>query len=106
MSLGPGLALSQADLDYRAAGVDKKVQKHVVASQGLSAELDTAFIMAIEMVCLFCACSNCMKLLFPTSGVTNVCAYEGLFLELTFSHMTVVCWYEGSLGRFVWLTHV
>ena len=62
----PGPALIQADLDYQMAGVDKKIQQHIVASQGYSVELDTAFIMAIEMVCLFCVCSSHTKLLFPT----------------------------------------
>src|SRR6266404_6316270 len=71
-SMLPGPALIQVNLDYQTAGVDKKVQQHITASQGHSAELDTAFIMAIEMVHLFCACSNHTKLLFPTSGVTVI----------------------------------
>ncbi len=75
----PGPALIQADLDYQMAGVDKKIQQHIAASQEYSAKLDRAFIMAIEMVHLFCVCSNHTKLLFPTSGVTNLCAQEGLF---------------------------
>ena len=49
----PGPALIQADLDYHTADVDKKIQQHIVASQGHSVELDRAFVMAIEMVCLF-----------------------------------------------------
>ncbi len=57
----PGQALIRADLVYRTADVDKKIQQHIVASQGHSAELDSAFIMALEMVRLFCVCSNCMK---------------------------------------------
>ena len=51
--MSPHPALNQADLDYQRADVDKKIQQHVVASQGHSAELDRAFIMAIEMVCPF-----------------------------------------------------
>ncbi len=72
----PGPALIQADLDYQTADVDKKIQQHVMASEGhsASAKLDMAFIMGIEMVCLFCVCSNHTKLLFPTSGMTNVYA--------------------------------
>jgi len=49
----PGPALIQADLDYQMADVDKKIQQHIVASEECSAELDRAFIMGIEMVCLF-----------------------------------------------------
>ena len=60
--MSPGPALIQADLDYQRAHVDKKIQKHVMASQGHSAELDRAFIMAIEIVCLFCVCLNFTKL--------------------------------------------
>ncbi len=49
----PGPALIQADLEYQRADVDQKIQQHVaVASQGHSAELDKAFIMGIELVCL------------------------------------------------------
>ncbi len=60
----PGPALIQADLDYHTADVNKKIQQHIVASQGHDVELDRAFIMAIEMVCLFCVCSNHTKLYF------------------------------------------
>ncbi len=45
-----GSALIQADLDYQKVDVDKKIQQHIAASQGRSAELDRAFIMATEMV--------------------------------------------------------
>ena len=72
MSFGP--TLIQADLDYQMADVEKKIQQHVVACEEHSAELDRAFIMGIEMVCLFCVCLNHTKLLFPTPGMTNVCA--------------------------------
>ena len=90
-SMSPGPALIQADLDYQTAGVEKKVQQHLMASQRHSAELDSTFIMAIEMVCLFCACSNCTKLLFPISGATNVIAEEGLFFGTgILTHDTVV----------------
>jgi len=64
--MSPGPALIQADLDYQMAGVNKKIQQHVMASHEHSVELDRAFIMAIEMVCLFCVCSSHTKLLFPT----------------------------------------
>ncbi len=75
-SMSPGPALIQADLDYQTADVDKKILQHVVESEGYSAELDKAFIMGIKMVCLFCVFSNHTKLLFPTPGMTNVCAQE------------------------------
>src|SRR6266404_8035150 len=64
VSMLPGPALIQADLDYHTADVNKKIQQHIVASQGHDVELDRAFIMAIEMVCLFCVCSNHTKLYF------------------------------------------
>ena len=93
----PGPALIQADLDYRMAGVDKKIRQHVTASQGYSAELDTAFVMAIEMVRLFCAFSNKSYEAF----ISNIRCDRDCFLELAFSHMTLVCWCKGSLCRFV-----
>ena len=74
LSMLPGPALIQADLDYQTADVDKKIQQHIVASERHSVELDRAFILDIEMVCLFCVYSNHTKLLFPTSGMTNVYA--------------------------------
>jgi len=49
-SMLPGPALVQANLDYQRAGIHKKIQQHVVVSKGHSAELDRAFIMAIQMV--------------------------------------------------------
>ncbi len=52
LSMLPGPALIQADLDYQRVGVDKKIQRHIVASTD-SAWQDRDFIMAIEMVCLF-----------------------------------------------------
>ena len=58
LSMLPGPAIIQADLDYQTADVDKKIQEHVMASEGHSAKLDRAFIMGIQMVCLFCVCSN------------------------------------------------
>ncbi len=72
--MSPEQALIQADIDYQAADINKKIQQHIVASQGHSAELDGAFIIAIEMVCQFLCLFKHTKLLFPTSGVTNVCA--------------------------------
>ena len=74
LSMSPRSALNQADLGYQRADVDKKIQQHVVASQGHSAELDGAFFIAIEMVCQFLCLFKHTKLLFPTSGVINVCA--------------------------------
>jgi len=55
LSLLPGPALIQVDLDYQRADVDQEIQEYVSASEGPSAELDTAFIMTIEIgsVCLF-----------------------------------------------------
>jgi len=57
LSLLPGPALIQADLDYQQADVDQHIQQYVSTSQGPSAnlKLDKAFIMAIEIgsVCLF-----------------------------------------------------
>ncbi len=64
----PGPALIQADLDYHMAGVNKKIQQHIIASQGRDVKLDMAFIMAIEMVCLFCVCSIYTKLYFLLQG--------------------------------------
>ncbi|SRR6266404_7681658 len=52
-SMLPGPALIQVDLDCQTADVDKKINQHVMASQGLSADIDEAFIMAIEMVRLY-----------------------------------------------------
>ncbi len=49
LSMSPGPALIQADLDYHKADVDQKIQLYVGTSQGPSAELDKAFIMAIEI---------------------------------------------------------
>jgi len=80
----PGPALIQADLDYQKANVDKKIQQHVVASDRHSAELDGAFIMAIEMVCLFLClfkpyeafisnfrCEKCRGIVFGTDILTH-----------------------------------
>ena len=90
LSLLPGPALIQADLDYQTADVDKKIQQHIMASEGHSAELDRDFIMGIEMVRLFYVFLIHTKVLFPTLGMTNVCI-RGLFLELAFSHMMPLC---------------
>ena len=49
LSLLPGPALIQADLDYQKADVNQNIQHYVNASQGPSTELDKAFIMAIEI---------------------------------------------------------
>jgi len=46
-------ALTQADLDYQKADIDQKIQQHVAAYQGHSAELDSAFIMGLKLVCPF-----------------------------------------------------
>ena len=72
-SMLPGPALIQADLDYHMAGVDKKIQQHIVASQGHPVELDRAFIMAIEMVRLFCVCSSHMGFYFQLRSDKCVC---------------------------------
>ncbi len=73
------------------ADVDKKIQQHIVASEGHSAELDKAFIMGIEMVCLFCVCSNHTNQAFISySRYDKFVCTRGLFLELAFSHNTVV----------------
>ena len=49
LSLLPGPALIQADLDYQKADVDHKIQQYIGTCQGPSAELDKAFIMGIEI---------------------------------------------------------
>jgi len=49
VSLLPGPALIQADLDYQKADVDQKIQKYVSTCQRPSAKLDKAFIMGIEI---------------------------------------------------------
>jgi len=48
-SMSPVPALIQADLNYQKADIDQKIRQHVAASQSHSAELDRAFIMAIEI---------------------------------------------------------
>jgi len=63
LSMSYGLALIQADLDYQKAHVDKKIQRHIMASQGSSAELDRSFIMAIGKVCLLCLFRSCKTLI-------------------------------------------
>jgi len=47
--MSPGPALIQADLDYQKAGIDQQIQQYVAACEGHSAELDGAFIMAVEI---------------------------------------------------------
>jgi hypothetical protein len=49
LSLLPGPALIQANLDYEKSDVDQKIQQYVGASQEHSAELDKAFILSIEI---------------------------------------------------------
>jgi len=49
LSLLPGPALIQADLDYQKSDVDQTIQQYVTASQAPSAKLDKAFIMSIEI---------------------------------------------------------
>ena len=44
----PGPALIQADLDYQDTDIDQQIQRYVAASQGHSAALDEAFIMAVD----------------------------------------------------------
>ena len=48
-SMGPGPALIQADLDYQKVDVDQKIRQYIATSQGHTVELDSAFIMAIEI---------------------------------------------------------
>ncbi len=67
-----------------------------MASQGHSAELDSTFIMALEMVRLFL----CLFKLYE--GVTcDKCVCTEGYLELAFSHLTLLCWCKGSIGQFV-----
>jgi len=47
--MGPGPALIQADLDYQKVDVDQKIRQYIATSQGHTVELDSAFIMAIEI---------------------------------------------------------
>ncbi len=61
-SMLPGPALIQADLDYQMADADQKIQQFVATSQGYSAELDKAFIMAIDI-----GSSNLMSVQIITS---------------------------------------
>ncbi len=49
ISLLPGPALIQADLDYQKTDVDQKIQQYIGPYQGPSAELDKAFVMDIEI---------------------------------------------------------
>ncbi len=48
MGSGPAVALIQVDLDYPKVDVDQKIWQYV-ESRGYSAELDSAFIMGIEI---------------------------------------------------------
>ena len=107
-SMLPGPALVQADLDYQMADVNQKIQQYVAASQGHSAELDRAFIMAIEIgsfIYLFCLFKSYNA--FISKFRCDKCVYiRGIgwlkwFLELAFSHMTPLCWCKGSIGQFV-----
>ena len=53
-NLSPESALTHAELDYREAKIDLKIQQHLTASsQEQSVELFAAFIMATDMVRLF-----------------------------------------------------
>jgi len=71
LSLLPGPALIQADLDYQNSDVDQNIRQYISASDGPSAELDKDFIMGIEIGLSILLLFN-HKLLFPISGVTNV----------------------------------
>ncbi len=79
LSLLPGPALIQADLDYQQADVDQHIQQYVGASQRPSAELDKAFIMAIEIgsVRLFSCLFNSYKA-FISNFRCDKCARKGI----------------------------
>ena len=89
MFVGP--ALIQADLDYQKADLDKKVQQHVMASQGHSVKLDRAFIMAIEMVCLFLCLFKPYEALISNFRCDKcVCIWVIAFETGTLTHNTVI----------------
>ncbi len=75
----PGPALIQADLDYQKADVNQKIQEYVGASEGPSAELDMAFIMAIEIgsVRLFSCLFKSYKA-FISNFRCDKCAWRGI----------------------------
>ena len=80
-SLLPGPALIQADLDCQKEDVDRKIQQYVGTSEGPSAELDKAFIMAIEMdsVCLFSCLSKSYKAFtFTPNFRCDKCVQKGI----------------------------
>jgi len=102
LNLSPRPALAQADQDYQQAGVDKKIQQYVGASQGPSAELDKAFIMDIEIglvhlfACLFKShkafisifrCDKC-------AGIRGIVGYTCFWNWLC--HTSLLCWCEGQ----------
>ena len=72
VSLLLGPALIQADLDYRKAGVDQKVQEYVGACQVPSAQLDEAFIRGIEIGLSILLSAQTIQSLCFQFRVTNV----------------------------------
>ncbi len=105
LSLLPGLALIQADLDYQNSDVDQKIQQYISASQGPSVELDKAFIMGIEIGLSILLLVQ-SKAFISTFRCDKCACIRGIvwlqwFLELVFSHMTPSCWCNGPLGQFV-----
>ena len=72
VSLLPGPALIQADLDYQKADVDQKVQEYISACQGPSAKLDEAFIMGIEIGSSILLSAQTIQSLCFQFRVTNV----------------------------------
>jgi len=100
-SLLPGPALIQADLDYQKGDVDQKIQEYVSTSKGPSAELDKAFIMAIEIgsVCLFSCLFKSYKAFIPNFRCNKyaqkgIVGYNGFGTGI-FTCDTWSCWCKG-----------
>ncbi len=94
LSMHPGPALIQADLDYQNSDVDQKIQQYIGASQGPSAELDKPFIMGIEIgLSIFLMVQSTA---FISNFRFNICAHIKrdclAILELLFSHVRRECW--------------
>ncbi len=96
LSLLPGPALIQADLDYQKEDVDQKIEQYVGTSEDPSAELDKAFIMSIEIgsVRLFSCLFKLYKVFISNFRCDNV-HKKGLLFTMVFgivilTHGTIV----------------
>ncbi len=88
VSMLPGPAFIQADLDYQKSDVDKKIWQHLSAWQG-SAELDQAFIMGIEIGLSILLSVRIIQSLYFQFQVRQMCTHKKgclatIILELAF----------------------